>query len=186
MERLDGAALVGPAARRRRRTYLPGDLLAKIDIATMAHSLEARSPLLDHELMEFAASLPRDLKAARAREARSPCARALRGWRSRRDPRWAQAGVRLPIADWLRGELARYARDVLLDPATLARGWFRPAYVRGLLDRHEQRLEDRSQAIWTLLALELWLRDVDGERRAAVSVLPRPAASSAPSAPKVA
>ena len=180
-----GSSLVDRMLDVDTRTHLPDDLLVKMDIATMAHSLEARSPLLDHELMEFAAALPVDLKL-RGREKKVVLRHALRGVVPDEVLDGPKRGFRLPIAEWFRGELAGYARDVLLDPATLARGWFRPAYVRGLLDRHEQRLEDRSQAIWTLLALELWLRDVDGMRRAAVSALPQPAASSAPSAPKVA
>jgi asparagine synthase (glutamine-hydrolysing) len=167
------------------QTYLADDLLVKMDIATMAHSLEARSPLLDHELMEFAASLPAEMKLHR-RETKVALRAALRGLVPDEVLDAPKRGFRLPIADWFRGELAGYARDVLLDPATLARGWFRPAYVCALLDRHEQRLEDRSQAIWTLLALELWQREVVDGPPAALSASPPSAAPQVSTEPKAA
>ena len=141
------------------QSYLADDLLVKMDIATMAHSLEARSPLLDHELMEFAASLPPRLKAHRG-ERKIALRAALRGWVPDAVLDGPKRGFRLPIAAWLRGELGRHAREVLLDPHTVARGWFRESYVRTLLDRHTARREDHSQAIWTLLMLELWLREL--------------------------
>lgn len=72
-------------------------------------------------------------------------------------------GFRSPIADWLRGDLRDFARDLLLDPTARARGWFRPREVERLLHRHAMRVEDHSQGIWTLLNFELWHREfVDG------------------------
>ena len=104
-------------------TYLPDDLLAKIDIATMAHSLEARSPLLDHELMEFAASIPAELKVRGTRE-EVVLRDALRGWLPDEILDRPKQGFGVPLGDWLRGDLRDWARDVLLDPATLDRGYF--------------------------------------------------------------
>ena len=113
------------------QTYLPDDLLVKMDIATMASSLEARSPLLDHELMEFAASLPASCKL-RGREKKVALRAALRGWVPDEVLDAPKRGFRLPLADWFRGELRDYARDVLLDRRALGRGYFREDYVRSL------------------------------------------------------
>ena len=140
-------------------TYLPDDLLTKIDIATMAHSLEARSPLLDHEFMQFAASLPPRCKL-RGRAHKVALRGALRGWVPDAILDAPKRGFRLPIHDWFRDELYGYARDVLLDPATAERGMFRPDYVEGLIEEHRAGRADNSQAIWTLLMFELWQRSV--------------------------
>ncbi len=144
-------------------TYLPDDLLVKMDIATMAHSLEARSPLLDHQLMEFAAALPARLKL-RGMEKKVAFRAALRGWLPDEVLDAPKQGFCVPIDEWLRGELRELAYDALLDPVARDRGYFRPDRVRDLLDRHVSGTEDRSQAIWTLLMLELWHRELVDQR----------------------
>jgi asparagine synthase (glutamine-hydrolysing) len=147
-------------------TYLSGQLLTKIDIASMAHSLEARSPLLDHELMQFAATLPPELKLA-GRERKVAFRRALRGWIPDEILDGPKQGFVLPLSEWFRGELKDYAREILLDPAALSRGYFRPQAVASLLDRHVCGEEDNSRGIWNLLVFELWhQRFVDSPRRA--------------------
>ena len=105
-------------------TYLPDDLIAKIDIATMAHALEARSPLLDHEVLELAAALPAELKV-RGREKKWIFRQAMRGWIPDEILDRPKQGFSVPVSDWLRDELSVWAREVLLDPGTLGRGWFR-------------------------------------------------------------
>jgi asparagine synthase (glutamine-hydrolysing) len=137
------------------QTYLPDDLLVKMDIATMASSLEARSPLLDHELMQFAASLPAELKV-RGRQTKVVLRSALRGWIPDEILDAPKRGLRLPLGDWFRGALRGFARDVLLDARASGRGYFDQAYVRELLDRHADGIQDHSQGIWTLLMFELW------------------------------
>jgi asparagine synthase (glutamine-hydrolysing) len=136
-------------------TYLPGQLLTKIDIASMAYSLEARSPLLDHELMQFAATLPPELKLD-GRERKVGFRRALRGWIPDEILDGPKQGFVLPLSEWFRGELKDYAREVLLDPAALRRGYFRPQAVADLLDRHVSGEQDSSRGIWNLLVFELW------------------------------
>jgi asparagine synthase (glutamine-hydrolysing) len=144
------------------QTYLPDDLLVKMDIATMASSLEARSPLLDHELMELAASLPAHLKV-RGRETKVVLRSALRGWVPDEILDAPKRGFRLPLGDWFRGELRNFSREVLLDARATGRGYFDESYVRELLDRHAGGTQDHSQGIWTLLMFELWHREfVDG------------------------
>jgi asparagine synthase (glutamine-hydrolysing) len=137
------------------QTYLPDDLLVKMDVATMASSLEARSPFLDHELMQFAASLPAALKI-HGRDKKVALRGALRGWVPDAILDAPKRGFRLPLGDWFRGELRDFARDVLLDRRAIGRGHFREPYVRALLDRHAAGAQDHSQGIWTLLMFELW------------------------------
>jgi asparagine synthase (glutamine-hydrolysing) len=138
--------------------YLPGDLLAKVDIASMHYSLEARCPLLDHELIELAASAPPELKV-HGREKKVAFRAALRGWVPDEILDRPKRGFELPIADWLRGDLGSFARDVLLDPQTRQRGLLNPTYSGDLLKRHIDGREDHSQQIWALLVLELWQRE---------------------------
>jgi asparagine synthase (glutamine-hydrolysing) len=140
-------------------TYLPGDLLTKIDIATMAYSLEGRSPLLDHELMELAAALPPQMKADRGQRKRVLRA-ALRGWVPDAILDAPKQGFEVPVAKWFRGELREYAREVLLDPGAIARGWFREAEVQRLLDEHAAGADDHNRRLWILLMLELWHSEV--------------------------
>jgi asparagine synthase (glutamine-hydrolysing) len=141
------------------RTYLPDDLLAKVDIASMASSLEARSPLLDHELVEFAASLPVAQKI-RGREKKRAFRRALRGWVPDEILDAPKRGFQPPLAEWLRGELHGLARELLLDPVARERGHFRTDRVAALLDRHAAGAEDHAQGIWTLMVYELWHREL--------------------------
>ncbi len=143
-------------------TYLPGDLLMKMDIASMAYSLEARSPLLDPELMQFAASLPARYKARIARK-KWILRRAYRGRLPDEVLDGKKRGFGVPLGAWFRNELRDFTRDVLLDPACLDRGLIREGPVRALLDQHDRGGADRSMQIWTLLMLELWQREfVDG------------------------
>ena len=139
-------------------TYLPGDLLVKMDIATMAYSLEARSPLLDHEFMEMAAALPASCKL-RGREKKVLLRDALRGWLPSEILDRPKQGFGVPIVDWFRNELRGYVEEILLDGSSRERGYFRESYVKSLLDRHVRGTEDASYRIWALLMLELWHRE---------------------------
>lgn len=138
--------------------YLPDDLLTKVDIATMAFSLEGRSPFLDHELMQFAAALPSALKVSGGRK-KVILRRALRDWVPDEVLDAPKRGFEPPLADWLRGELHGFAREVLLGEPATGRGYFRSGYVRELLDRHRDGVEDHAQGIWSLLMFELWHRE---------------------------
>lgn len=142
-------------------TYLPGDLIAKIDIATMAYGLEARSPLLDHELMQLAASIPARLKV-RGRKKKWILREAMRGWLPDEILDRPKQGFTIPLASWMRGDLRSWSRDILLDPATLARGYFEPHEVHRLLDRHDAGADGDAPRIWSLLMLELWHREFVG------------------------
>jgi asparagine synthase (glutamine-hydrolysing) len=148
------------------QTYLPGDILVKVDIATMAHGLEGRSPFLDHELMEFAASLPVDYKL-RGGEKKHLLRRAARSLVPGALLDRPKKGFSVPLARWFRGELRDLAFDVLLSHRTAQRGIVSPARVERLLRDHCEGRYDWHVPIWTLLMLELWFREcVDG--RAAI------------------
>ena len=137
-------------------TYLPDDLLVKVDLCSMANSLEVRSPLLDHELMEFAATLPRALKM-RERTGKLILREAVRPWLPDEILDRPKHGFGVPIADWLRDELRSMPAEILLDPRSRDRGTFEPAEVRRVIDEHHQGL-DRSLQLWAMLNLELWFR----------------------------
>jgi asparagine synthase (glutamine-hydrolysing) len=153
-----GSAIVDKMLEVDVATYLAGDLVPKIDIATMAYGLEARSPLLDHELMGFAASLPAGLKV-RGREKKWILREAMRGLLPDDVLDRPKQGFTIPLASWLRGDLRTWSRDILLDPATLDRGYFAPHAVRRMLDRHDAGADGDARRIWSLLMLELWHRD---------------------------
>lgn len=145
-------------------TYLPGDLITKIDIATMAHALEARSPLLDHQLMEFAASIPAELKV-RGRQKKWILREALRGWLPDDLLDRPKQGFSVPVGHWLRHELRDHVREVLLDPTSRARGYFRPVAVRAMLDRQLAGADAETKPLWALFMLELWHREFVDQAR---------------------
>lgn len=139
-------------------TYLPGDLLVKMDIATMAHSLEVRSPFLDPEVMQLAASLPAHLKL-HGQQKKAILRDALRPWLPGEVLDRPKRGFGVPIGAWLRNELRGYVEDVLLDPRTRQRGYFRYDYVEQLLQTHVRGQQDNSPQLWALLVAELWHRE---------------------------
>jgi asparagine synthase (glutamine-hydrolysing) len=151
------------------RTYLPGDLLLKADLASMAHSLEVRSPLLDHAVLELGVSLPDSLKLAGLRgkvALRRAFADALPPEVAGR----AKTGFGVPIARWFREELRAFATDLLLGETARARGLFSPGAVARLLHEHVSGRADHAHRLWCLLMLELWQREyVDHDSRAAVA-----------------
>jgi asparagine synthase (glutamine-hydrolysing) len=164
-------------------TYLPDDLLVKVDIATMAHGLEGRSPFLDHEVMEFCASLPTDLKI-RGLTTKYLLKRAVRNLLPAPVIARSKQGFGAPIDHWFRGELRGMVHDVLLDPRTLERGYFREPVVRRLLDEHGRGVRRWHYQLWSLLVLELWHRTFVDRRPEAGAPLPavgaRGAAAVAP------
>jgi asparagine synthase (glutamine-hydrolysing) len=142
-----------------QQTYLPGDLLTKMDIATMAYGLEARSPLLDHELLELAAGLPARFKV-RGREKKIALRAALRGVVPDAQIDRAKHGFQVPMAEWFRTDLGELARETLLGGEARSRDYLREDAVAGLLERHLSRREDNSALLWSLLVFELWQQQV--------------------------
>jgi asparagine synthase (glutamine-hydrolysing) len=139
------------------RTYLAGDLLVKMDIATMAHSLEVRSPLLDQEFMQMVASLPASAKVHK-RVTKRVFKDALRPWLPDHLLDRPKMGFCVPIREWFRGPLRDLPADVLLDNGSVDRGWFRPDEVRRLIREHQDGTRDHANRLWALVQLEMWLR----------------------------
>jgi asparagine synthase (glutamine-hydrolysing) len=137
-------------------TYLPGDLLPKSDIASMAHSLELRSPLLDHRVVELGLSLPDGLKVD-GREGKQALRRAFAADLPTVVADGGKRGFGVPLAGWFRGELRALAGDLLLGGCLRERGWFHPQAIERLLAEHETRRADHGHRLWTLTMLELWL-----------------------------
>ncbi|HEX5731469.1 MAG TPA: asparagine synthase (glutamine-hydrolyzing) [Blastocatellia bacterium] len=138
--------------------YLPNDLLVKVDIASMAVSLEARSPFLDHRVMEFAASLPANYKL-RGVTTKYLLKHALRGLVPEENLTRRKMGFGVPINHWLRNDLKGFLEDNILSDRAIKRGYFKPEAVRHLVDQHAIGRRDFSHHLWTLLMLELWHKE---------------------------
>jgi asparagine synthase (glutamine-hydrolysing) len=149
--------LVAGANRADIHTYLPDDLMVKVDVAGMAHGLEARSPLLDHELVEWAAALP-DAVRMKHGALKSLFKSAMEPYLPRTILTRPKRGFGCPIDRWFRSELKEMAYDVLLSRSARQRGLFRPGYVRRLLDEHCAARIDHQNRLWALLMLESWFQ----------------------------
>lgn len=140
-------------------SYLPDDLLAKVDIATMAVSLEGRSPFLDHELLELTAQIPFNLKLRGYNQKKYILKEALRGLVPDEVMFRPKMGFGVPIEAWFRGDLTGYLESILLSPKAQQRQLFKPEAVRDLLAKHRQTKVNYANQIWALLTLELWFRE---------------------------
>jgi asparagine synthase (glutamine-hydrolysing) len=138
------------------QAYLPLDILTKVDRMTMAHSIEARPPLLDHKLVEFAATVPADF-ALRGRTTKYLFKQAMRGLLPDAIVDRTKQGFAVPLAHWFRGDWSGFARDVLLSDTCRQRGILEPRYIEQLLRLHDGG-RDLDQAIWTLVSFEQWCR----------------------------
>ena len=142
--------------------YLPTDLLVKMDIATMANSLEGRSPFLDRDLAEFAARLPSHYKL-RGRTTKYLLKKAMEGTVPAENLYRKKQGFAVPLAAWFRGELKALLADHLLSRRFAERGLFVQAEVERLFTDHQQQRGDYAHHLWVLLMLELWFRTfIDG------------------------
>jgi len=137
--------------------YLPGDLLVKVDMATMANNLELRSPLLDVELVEWGLSLPQrfKVKGFETKHILKDVARSLVPNELIDRPKM---GFAIPRAEWLRNGMRDMVFDTLTDPTAKKRGWFIQSEVKLLLNGHMDG-KDRGSILWPMLMLELWARN---------------------------
>jgi asparagine synthase (glutamine-hydrolysing) len=140
-------------------TYLPGDINTKVDRASMAHALEVREPMMDHLLLEWAATLPQALRVRggqgkwllkKAMEPLLPHALLYR----------PKMGFAIPLAAWLRGPLREDLQDALLGARLRDSGWFNPDALQGLIRSHLSGERDHSAALWSLMMFEAFLRTV--------------------------
>ncbi|MBI4620223.1 MAG: asparagine synthase (glutamine-hydrolyzing) [Desulfobacterales bacterium] len=139
-------------------TYLPYDLLVKVDITSMANSLEARSPFLDHVLMEFVARLPSNFKL-HGRQSKYLLKKAFNSQLPSENLHRTKMGFGVPIARWFREDLKDFLSENLLSNTCLKRGYFKPERVQKLVHSHIEGEKDNSFHLWTLLMLELWHRE---------------------------
>ncbi len=161
------------------KTYLANDILVKVDRMAMANSLEVRSPLLDHRILEFAATLPSEMKYRRGTSKY-----LLKRHAERRAPASVihrpKMGFSIPLSDWLRGELRGTAADLLLSERALERGYFRPEQVDTLWAHHQSGRRNYPHQLWTLMVLELWHRLFVDQAPPATAPLASPEPSSRP------
>jgi asparagine synthase (glutamine-hydrolysing) len=141
---------------RDLHTYLPLDILTKLDRMTMAHSIEARPPLLDHHLVEFAATVPSHLRL-RDGTTKYLFKQAMQGLLPADIIDRPKRGFAVPLGRWFRGELAGFARDILLSDTTRQRQYLNTDYLERLIARHMQG-RDLDLQLWTTMSFELWCR----------------------------
>jgi asparagine synthase (glutamine-hydrolysing) len=142
------------------KTYLVGDINTKVDRASMAHSLEVREPLMDHPLVEWLATLPSQLKLHRG-EGKWVLKKAFEGRLPDEVLYRRKMGFSVPMARWLRGPLAERTRTALLGPRLAATGYFDAATLRRMVEAHASGRRDFSDALWSLLMFEAFLRRPD-------------------------
>ena len=143
------------------KTYLVGDINTKVDRASMAHSLEVREPLMDHELVEWLASLPPDLKI-RDGESKFLLKKSMEMRLPNEILYRPKMGFAVPLARWFRGPLRQRVRDTLATGELVASGCFNPQALRRVADEHLSGARDHSTPIWTLLMFDAFLRNVMG------------------------
>jgi asparagine synthase (glutamine-hydrolysing) len=139
------------------KTYLPGDILTKVDRMSMAVSLEARAPLLDHKLIEFVTTIPSSLKLANL-ETKYLLKRAVEDLIPNEILNRPKQGFGVPVQDWINQQLRSRLCETLTEPRTRERGYIDYHYVDVLLEEHERGRRDHSMGLWALLMLELWHR----------------------------
>ncbi|WP_317202219.1 XrtA/PEP-CTERM system amidotransferase [Janthinobacterium sp.] len=139
------------------KTYLPGDILTKVDRASMAHALEVRVPLLDHELVEWISGLPAGMKL-QGGEGKYIFKKSLEAHLPHDILYRKKMGFAVPLAGWFRGPLRERVREALLGPLLADTGMFNTGYLRELVEQHQCGRRDYSAPIWTLLMFEAFLR----------------------------
>ncbi len=138
-------------------TYLPECLLVKMDIACMANSLEARSPFLDHNLIEFTATLPSNWKLHHF-TTKYILKETFKDIIPEEILTRGKQGFGTPVGKWFKEELKNYIKEILLEPRSIKRGYFEPSQLKELIDEHITGKNDHGYKLWALLVLELWHR----------------------------
>lgn len=154
------------------KTYLVGDINTKVDRASMAHSLEVREPLMDHELVDWLATLPSRLKIC-GQEGKYLFKKSMEPYLPQDVLYRPKMGFSVPLARWFRGPLKQRVRDAVLGERLLSTGWFNTAYLHHLIEAHQSGARDYSAPLWTLLMFEAFLRQVvDGNAVERLAVAP--------------
>jgi asparagine synthase (glutamine-hydrolysing) len=156
-EMMSGRSLLSQLLHATFTSYLTDDLLVKTDRCTMANSLEARSPFLDRELVEYAASLPDDMKL-QGHRTKAVLRDAFHDLLPPPIDRRRKMGFGVPLDAWFRGELRDYMRDLLLAPDARYRDMLSPSFVEALIARHLAGHANMGQQLWSIMTFEVWLR----------------------------
>lgn len=143
------------------KTYLVGDILTKVDRASMAHALEVREPLLDHELMGWVSGLPVDFKL-RGSEGKYLLKKAMEPYLPNDVLYRKKMGFSVPLAAWFRGPLAAIIRSVVLGERLASTGMFNQVFLRDVVDAHQSGRRDYSVILWTVLMFDAFLGQVLG------------------------
>ena len=143
------------------KTYLPGDILTKVDRASMAHSLEVRVPLLDHEFVEWVSGLPPDL-CLHGREGKYIFKKALEPWLPNDVMYREKMGFAVPLGKWFRGPLKERVREAVLGPRIAGSGLFDADFLRRMVDEHQSGVREFSAPLWSLLMFDGFLRNSEG------------------------
>jgi len=138
-------------------TYLPECLLVKMDIASMANSLEARSPFLDHKVIEFSASLPSSWKI-RGLNTKYILKKTFKDFLPPEIINRPKQGFGIPVGKWFRTSWKNYFREVVISPRAVQRGYFDKGYLEKIFNEHVSGVRDHGYRMWSLLVLELWHR----------------------------
>jgi asparagine synthase (glutamine-hydrolysing) len=152
----DARAFVDALLNLDLELYLPDTLMPKVDIASMAHSLEARAPMLDHHFLEFTAKIPADLKLKNGNQSKYIFKKAAELFLPGEIIYRPKMGFAVPTDHWFRNELKELVFDTLLSPRALGRGYFRKESVEQILAQHQTPDFNWQYLIWNLLMLELW------------------------------
>ena len=143
------------------KTYLPGDILTKVDRASMAHALEVRVPLLDHEFVEWVSGLPSSIKL-KGGEGKHVFKHALKPYLSDDILFRKKMGFSIPLGAWLRGPLREQVRAAILNPALLDTGFFNESYLKQMVEQHHSGIKDHAVSLWSVLMFDAFLRSVNG------------------------
>ncbi len=143
------------------KTYLPGDILVKVDRASMAHALEVRAPILDHRFMEWVSGLPPEYKL-KGREGKYLFKKSLEAYLPNDILYRPKMGFSVPLAAWFRGPLRQRLRDAVLGPVLAGSGIFDTRFLNWMVDQHQSGRRDFSAVLWSLVMFEGYLRNVQG------------------------
>jgi asparagine synthase (glutamine-hydrolysing) len=159
LERTDAEGRLNRMLYLDTQHWLPDYLLLRGDKTSMAASLEARVPLLDHHLVEYAAALPASMKVHGVRQSRKHLLREVaKGLLPEPILSRSKKGFPVPISQWLRGGARDFCRDLLAPEVTRRRGLFAPEVMARLLDEHDSAAADHGSVLWALLSVEIWHR----------------------------
>jgi asparagine synthase (glutamine-hydrolysing) len=154
----DGMDAMDWLMRHDQSFYLPDCLMVKTDIASMANGLEVRCPFLDHEFVEFAATIPSRLKR-NGTDGKLILKRAVKELLPTEIMNKSKQGFGLPIAKWFRNDLAPMLKETLLDDKSKRRGFFEQHFLKKIVNEHIGGGRDWSNRLWAFLFLELWFRE---------------------------